>query len=327
MIVDACKLELACKNENAQVPWGAMSESPDDFIRAEYISPDAKLRDPSKMSKLEARCHLKFWYSRQEDPKCRTAFQFHAVKCTRGGKIIPVASVETRGQKRPYPGKSTDSSDSEEGSDTTNRRGGSSRVNPMPHRLVNGVKGQRTVKDLPFSAPRRQPLSRSIRKPTATTKHRTNALSKGVHPSDVEVKGSKEPAKQISETVPIIRTRKLGQSARGATQPSKRLTTKLSDDEDSDALEDIKATKSSSHGQESPKTNRRNTRSSKRLRGALEQMTKTEQPVGSEDSPILEGNRGKTRSSKRLQHEKPVGAQKNGGKADKVPKAKLRRRR
>jgi hypothetical protein len=244
------------------VPWGAMSESPHDFIDAKYLCEEAKLRDPSKMSKLEAHCHLKFWYNRQEDPKCKIAFEFHAVKCTRGGKIVPVASLATRDKGRPVQVGSEEDTDGASISDSAEEDRDQPLTRPSQNRPLVGHSGPKRVKDLPFSAIRREGMSNRHPQPrTARYLRAKGTKSTADFPAEDKV----EQSSQSNGTSGTVQAATRRQPTHGPTRVSRRLRAKSPEDGGADRAESDGEEGSRDSHPTSARSGRRLTRSLKRL--------------------------------------------------------------
>jgi len=72
----------------------------DEYVAPEYVPSNFRFAEPSKLSKVDARAWLKFWYDRQQDPKIKTVFKFKKIKGKSGDPIDIVKSSTDAGKKK-----------------------------------------------------------------------------------------------------------------------------------------------------------------------------------------------------------------------------------
>ncbi|KAF8834287.1 hypothetical protein BDN67DRAFT_1016666 [Paxillus ammoniavirescens] len=58
---------IACGIPNAAVPWGEVARDQNKYVSPQYLPPNFKVTDPSKMHKKEAILLLDFWRTRQDE--------------------------------------------------------------------------------------------------------------------------------------------------------------------------------------------------------------------------------------------------------------------
>lgn len=142
------------------VPWGCILEQTDLFIRQEYLPEGTKLREPSKLSKAAAYSLLKFWYGRQEDPKCKIPFSFFAVKNAKDGEIVPVDDIRKTSRRGTAEKKGAPAADADSDSESQHEgRDTSTSNSAVGNRRPAAKRAQKIVRELPFSASRRDPIT------------------------------------------------------------------------------------------------------------------------------------------------------------------------
>ena len=72
----------------------------DEYVAPEYVPSNFRFAEPSKLSKVDARAWLKFWYDRQQDPKIKTVFKFKKIKGKSGDPVDIVKSSTDAGKKK-----------------------------------------------------------------------------------------------------------------------------------------------------------------------------------------------------------------------------------
>jgi hypothetical protein len=90
----------AVGKQNVSVPWGSLVGSEAVYVDQEYLPEGFTFKEPSKLSKVEARDRLKFWYDRQENPRVKKVFQFRRIRGKHGEPELPV-----EGQKKKKPSR------------------------------------------------------------------------------------------------------------------------------------------------------------------------------------------------------------------------------
>jgi len=111
-------MERAADNPKATIPWGSLVGSEDVYVDKEYVPEGFTFKEPSKLSKSEARDRLKFWYDRQTDNGIKTVFEFCRVRGKGGEPMVVVQKSPTPRNKSQSKGKrrasSSDSDANEE---------------------------------------------------------------------------------------------------------------------------------------------------------------------------------------------------------------------
>jgi hypothetical protein len=94
-------------NPHVAVPWGAISKSPSLYLYAKYQPVTSEIKEPSKMTGLQARSLFNFWKKRQlagQEPfRFRKVDETH-VRESSGRKRIP----HLAGTSRAEDGESSD---------------------------------------------------------------------------------------------------------------------------------------------------------------------------------------------------------------------------
>ena len=77
---------IATGNKKSTVPWAQILSNPEGFFDRKYLPADERLREPSKLKKVEVAKLLDFWKERQEKKEV-PVFQFHHTMNWQGVRV------------------------------------------------------------------------------------------------------------------------------------------------------------------------------------------------------------------------------------------------